>query len=30
MSANNAPEIQVGECLIRTNNCELFVGIKID
>ena len=30
MSTNNAQEIQVGDSLIKTINCEKLLGIKID
>ena len=30
MSTNNAPELQVGDSLVKTSNCEKLLGVKID
>ena len=30
MSTENAPELQIGDSLIKTSGCEKLLGIKID
>ena len=30
MSANSATELQIGDSLIKTSNCEKLLGVKID
>ena len=30
MSTENAPELQIGDSLIKTSGCEKLLGVKID